>query len=120
MELRVWTNSDTVEYQCDRKFEIVKVEQAGWRIHGAPDNLFEAERRRTPYKATEEKTTDASGKANSVWKWTSGRVPAKANNQQYKMTFKIDGKLIRSLCLCGDPPPELSESPSGSRFAATP
>ena len=81
------------------------MEQAGWRIHGAPDNLFEAERRRTPYKATEEKTTDASGKANSVWKWTSGRVPAKANNQQYKMTFKIDGKLIDPDVVCGDPPP---------------
>ena len=103
--LRVWTSSDTVEYQCDRKFEIVKVERANWNIHGAPPNPFEAERGRTPYEATEERTTDASGKPKSEWKWTSGVVPASANNQQYKTTFKIDGKLIDPDVVCGDPPP---------------
>ena len=29
-----------------------------------------------------------------MWVWTSGLLPATANNQQYKMTFKIDGELI--------------------------
>ena len=39
--LRVWTESDTIEYQCDEQFEIVQVERAGWKIYGAPENPFE-------------------------------------------------------------------------------
>ena len=38
--LRVWTESDTIEYQCDEPFEIVRVERAGWKIYDAPDNPF--------------------------------------------------------------------------------
>jgi hypothetical protein len=109
--LRVWTHSDTVEYQCDREFKIVKVERANWNIHGAPRNPFEAKRGRTPYKAMEEKTADASGKPKSVWKWTSGVVPVSANNQQYKMTFRIFDERGKNPVdvdpdvVCGDPPP---------------
>jgi hypothetical protein len=105
--LRVWTESDTIEYQCDQEFEIVKVERAGWKIYGAPDNLFERESRATPYKATKERTStiDAAGNPKFVWKWTSGRLPARANNQQYKMTFKIGNKKIDPDVVCGDPPP---------------
>ena len=39
--LRVWTESDTIEYQCEEKFEIMKVEKAGWKIYDTPDNPFE-------------------------------------------------------------------------------
>ena len=39
--LRVWTESDTIEYQCDVPFEIVQVQKAGWRIYDAPDNPFD-------------------------------------------------------------------------------
>ncbi len=48
--LRVWTESDTIEYQCDEKFEIVGVERAGWKIYDAPDNPFGNGR---PYRAQE-------------------------------------------------------------------
>jgi hypothetical protein len=60
-----------------------------------------------PYKATKERTstTDAHGNPKFVWKWTSGVVPASANNQQYKATFKIRGQKIDPDVVCGDPPP---------------
>jgi hypothetical protein len=105
--LRVWTESDTVEYQCDEEFEIERMERAGWKLFGAPDNPFERERGATPYKATKEPTStiDADGNPKFVWKWTSGVVPASANNQQYKATFKIRGKSIDPDVVCGDPPP---------------
>ena len=105
--LRVWTESDTIEYQCDEEFEIVRMERAGWKLFGAPDNPFEGERGAAPYKATKERTSriDADGNPKSVWKWTSGIVPASANNQQYKATFKIRGEEIDPDVVCGDPPP---------------
>jgi hypothetical protein len=104
--LRLWTESDTVEYQCDEPFTIDEVMRTGWNIYGAPDNPFERERGRTPYEATEERTsTTAAGQPKSVWKWTSGVVPASANNQQYKPTFKIRGESIDPDVVCGDPPP---------------
>jgi hypothetical protein len=105
--LRVWTESDTIEYQCDEKFEIVGMERAGWKLFGAPGNPFERERGAMPYKATKERTstTDADGNPKFVWKWTSGVVPASANNQQYKATFKIRGQKIDPDVVCGDPPP---------------
>ena len=64
--LRVWTESDTIEYQCDEEFEIVQMERAGWKLFGAPDNPFERERGETPYKATKERTStiDADGNPN--------------------------------------------------------
>ena len=104
--LKIWTESDTVEYQCAERFEIVTVEQANWRIHGAPPNLFARERGSLPYEANEEPaTTGPAGNPRPVWKWTSGTVPASANNQQYKMTFKIGNDLVDPDVVCGDPPP---------------
>jgi hypothetical protein len=105
--LRVWTESDTIEYQCDEEFEIVRMERAGWKLFGAPDNPFARDGGETPYKATKEptSTTGADGNPKFVWKWTSGKVPASANNQQYKATFKIRGKLVDPDVVCGDPPP---------------
>jgi hypothetical protein len=105
--LRVWTESDTIEYQCDEEFEIVRMERAGWKLFDAPDNPFERERGAAPYKATKEPTStmDADGNPKSVWKWTSGVVPATANNQQYKATFKIRDEEIDPDVVCGDPPP---------------
>jgi hypothetical protein len=105
--LRVWTESDTIEYQCDEEFEIVRMERAGWKLFGAPDNPFERERGATPYKATKERTStiDADGNPKFAWKWTSGVVPASANNQQFKATFRIRGKLIDPDVVCGSPPP---------------
>ena len=101
--LRVWTESDTIEYQCDKEFEIVKVERAGWKIYGSPENLFEPDRPfdgSFTYKA-EKRTT--GGKL--IWFWKSGVLPARANNQQYKMTFKIGNEKIDPDVVCGDPPP---------------
>ena len=37
--------------------------------------------------------------------WTSGVLPAKANNQQYKPTLKIGREEIDPDIVCGDPPP---------------
>ena len=54
---------------------------------------------------SDEKTIDAFGNPKSVWKWTSGVVPASANNQQYKMTFEIGGKRVDPDVVCGNPPP---------------
>jgi hypothetical protein len=99
--LRVWTDSDTVEYQCDRAFEIVRVERSGWKLYGTAEDPFENSREKAPYRATEAR--DASGKP--VWTWKSGVVPASANNQQYKATFLIDGQEIDPDVVCGDPPP---------------
>ena len=93
--LRVWTESDTIEYQCDEEFEIVRVERAGWKIYGAPDNPFAG---RPPYKATPRAT-------DGLWIWRSSVLPATADNQQYKMTFKVNGKLVDPDVLCGNPPP---------------
>jgi hypothetical protein len=98
--LRVWTESDTIEYHCDEEFEIVQVERAGWLIYDAPENPFD--NGKLPYVAKRrERATD--GKL--FWVWTSSILPAKANNQQYKMTFKIKGELIDPDVVCGDPPP---------------
>jgi hypothetical protein len=104
--LRVWTESDTIEYQCDEAFEIVQMDRAGWKLFGAPDNLFER-KGAMPYKAIKVRTStiDADGNPTLAWKWTSGRVPASANNQQYKATFKIRRKKIDPDVVCGSPPP---------------
>jgi hypothetical protein len=103
--LRVWTESDTIEYLCDQQFEIEKVEKAGWKIFGTPENPFERERNAAPYRATEERTVDAAGNVKIVWKWISGVLPAAANNQQYKATFIINGEKIDPDVVCGTPPP---------------
>jgi hypothetical protein len=94
--LRVWTESDTIEYHCDQAFEIVRVERTGWKIYGAPENPFGGT---LPYRARQSDTAAA------LWIWTSGKLPATANNQQYKATFKIADELIDPDVVCGDPPP---------------
>ena len=97
--LRVWTDSDTIEYQCDEPFEIVRVEKAGWKIDGTLDDPFGNSE--NGYRAHKE---NAEGEE-EVWVWRSGLLPAAANNQQYKATFKIGGKLIDPDVVCGSPPP---------------
>ena len=103
--LRVWTESDTIEYQCDRRFEIVKVEKEGWKIYDAPDNPFGSGK--VDYKAQERQL----GTGKRQYFWTSSVLPATANNQQYKMTFKIfdengkNGELVDPDIVCGNPPP---------------
>ena len=97
--LRVWTESDTIEYQCEEKFAITKVEKAGWKIHDTPDNPFQEP---LPYEAKE--MPRASGEK-PLWVWKSGVLTAKANNQQYKATFEIGGEKIDPDVVCGDPPP---------------
>ena len=98
--LRVWTESDTIEYQCAEPFAIVGVERAGWKIYDAPDNPFGFGK--VEYIAQERK-----GKTDEkrIWVWTSGLLPATANNQQYKMTFKIGDETIDPDVACGSPPP---------------
>jgi hypothetical protein len=77
------------------------VERAGWRIYGAPDDPFAAKDKRAPYKAVEMR----AGSGKTLWTWKSDVVPASANNQQYKATFRIDGEEIDPDVVCGDPPP---------------
>jgi hypothetical protein len=104
--LRVWTESDTIEYQCDEPFEIVGVKRAGWKIYDAPENPFGFGK--VKYIAQKRKS-DTDEKP--IWVWTSGLLPATANNQQYKMTFKIfdengkNGELVDPDIVCGNPPP---------------
>jgi hypothetical protein len=98
--LRVWTESDTIAYECDEEFEIVRVERAGWKIYGAPEIPFD--NGPLPYRS-EQGTRATDGKP--IWVWTSSILPATANNQQYKMTFRINGELIDPDVACGDPPP---------------
>jgi hypothetical protein len=99
--LRVWTDSDTIEYQCDLPFQINEVKRAGWNIYDAPPNPFAGQ---PPYKATQRAT-------DGLWVWRSSVVPAKANNQQYKMTFTIfdergeNGEDVDPDVICGNPPP---------------
>ena len=103
--LRVWTESDTIEYQCERRFEIVKVEKEGWKIYDAPDNPFGSGK--VDYKAQERQL----GTGKRQYFWTSSVLPATANYQQYKMTFKIfdengqNGELVDPDIVCGNPPP---------------
>ena len=109
--LRVWTESDTIEYQCDRPFEVAQPEVAGWRIYDSPENLFERSGD-APYVAKE---IAGVTPGTSLWSWTSSVIPAKADNQQYKMTFKIFEKDDRNRegrfeeidpdVVCGNPPP---------------
>jgi hypothetical protein len=114
--LKVWTESDTVEYQCEKEFAIVGVKQVNRIIDGAPGNLFERDgplpyEARKPDEARKPATTGPAGNPVPVWKWTSGTVPKSANDQQYKMTFKIkiddrdEGELVDPDVVCGDPPP---------------
>ena len=98
--LRVWTECDTIEYQCDERFEITGVERKGWKIYDAPENPFGLGK--ADYVA-QDKGRDANGKP--LWVWTSGLLPASANNQQYKMTFTIDNQEIDPDVVCGSPPP---------------
>jgi hypothetical protein len=97
--LRVWTESDTIEYRCEEAFEILEVKSVGWKIYGAPDNPFANKK---PYKA--QQVQGAKG-GKPLWVWRSSRLPATANNQQYKMTFKIGDEKIDPDVVCGDPPP---------------
>jgi hypothetical protein len=97
--LPVWTESDTIEYQCDQKFEITKIKRAGWKIYGAPEDPFV--HRKRPYVSEQE---ERDGR--QMWIWTSGTLPAAANNQQYKMSFTINGEEIDPDVICGNPPPE--------------
>ena len=98
--LRLWTESDTVEYLCDEEFEIALVEQADPRISGAPEIPFNSGP--LPYRSAQ--TPRATG-GEPVWSWTSSVVPATANKQQYKLSFKIRRELIDPDVACGDPPP---------------
>lgn len=97
--LRVWTESDTIEYQCDEPFTIVEMKRAGWKLHGTPEDPF------TNTKPWEAKKRDRAQGEKDLWVWTSSPLPASANNQQYKMTFEIDSRKIDPDVVCGNPPP---------------
>ena len=85
------------------------MKRAGWKIYDAPDNPFGFGE--VKYTAQERKSD--TGKK-PIWVWTSGLLPARANNQQYKMKFRIGGEFIDGelvggnlaiLPSVGDPPP---------------
>ena len=76
------------------------MKRAGWKMYDAPDNPFGNERCDLQGPAKESR----NGRKHYL-SGTSGLLPATANNQQYKMTFLIDGKKVDPDVVCGDPPP---------------
>jgi len=97
--LRVWTESDRVEWQAAQAFEITNIQKApapGFQAAGAgvPANPFYDAV--TPYAAKE------SGGFYTIQTSTARK---EANGQQYKITFRIAGRLVDPDIACGFPPP---------------
>jgi hypothetical protein len=97
--LPVWTESDRVEWQSVQAFEIVGIQKAprpGFQAAGAsvPANPFYDAV--TPYSAKE------SGGSYIIQTSTARR---ESNGQQYKITFRIAGRIVDPDIACGFPPP---------------
>jgi len=97
--LPVWTESDRVEWRFAQPFEIVGIQKAplpGFQAAGAgvPANPFYDAV--TPYSAKE------SGGLYIIQTSTARR---ESNGQQYKITFRIAGRIVDPDIACGFPPP---------------
>jgi hypothetical protein len=95
--IRVYTESDQIEWECDRAFTIASTEKAHnpiWYQPGTPDNPFYAG---PPFVA--ECGSDTRYRARS------STTTAAANGQQYKVTITIGGRDVDPDYVCGNPPP---------------
>jgi hypothetical protein len=95
--LPVWTESDRVEWYAAQPFEITNIQKApvpGFQSATAPSNPFYDPV--TPYLAKE-----ASGRY--VVQTSTAR--RESNGQQYKITFRIAGRIVDPDIACGFPPP---------------
>jgi hypothetical protein len=97
--IRVFTESDVIEWECDQAFEIAstkKAEHPIWQKDGTPDNPFFTG---PPFEG--ERLSDNRFRARS------SKTRAEANDQQYKVFIRItsDDRLIDPDYVCGNPPP---------------
>ena len=95
--IRVYTESDVIEWVCDQAFSIVSTEKSHnpiWREPTAPDNPFYTG---PPY--------DAGCGADTRYRAQSTKTRKEANGQQYKVSIRIGTRLIDPDYVCGSPPP---------------
>jgi hypothetical protein len=95
--IRVFTESDVIEWECNEAFTIESTEKADhpiWQKNGTPDNPFYTG---PPF--------DGERLSNGRFRARSSKTRAEANDQQYKAFIKIGDRLIDPDYVCGDPPP---------------
>jgi hypothetical protein len=96
--IRMFTESDVIEWQSDAPFEIVsteKVDKPIWSKGGSPDNPF-----------YEGPPFDGGGCGqDAIYRARSSKTKDAANGQQYKVTIKIGNRLVDPDYVCGNPPP---------------
>ena len=95
--IRMYTESDQIEWECDQAFEIVSTEKAHqpiWYQPGTPDNPF----------LTGPPFMGECG-SDTRYRARSSQTSAAANGQQYKVTIRIGGRDIDPDYVCGSPPP---------------
>ena len=95
--IRVYTESDVIEWESDQAFTIVSTEKSHnpiWHQGGTPDNPFHSG---PPF---------VSSSGNGAYhRARSSMTRSEANGQQYKVSIRIGGRLIDPDYVCGDPPP---------------
>ena len=99
--IRVFTESDVIEWECDEAFAIAsttKAEDPIWQKDGTPENPFYTG---PPF--------DGEPLSNNRFRARSSKTRAEANGQQYKVFIKITtgDRLIDPDYVCGDPPPNI-------------
>jgi hypothetical protein len=91
--IRMWTESDIIQWECDRPFVILSVDKftrSGYQSPGSPDTPFYL---RPPY------ASDSSHVARS------SIAMGAANNQHYKARIRVGGNTLDPDIICGFPPP---------------
>lgn len=95
--IRVYTESDVIEWESDRAFTIVSTEKAHnpiWYKDGTPDNPF--------YSGPPFESRCGSGTHHRA---RSSTTRQEADGQQYKVSIRIGDRLIDPDYVCGTPPP---------------
>src|SRR6266487_1759846 len=96
--IRVFTESDIIEWESDQPFTIVSTEKAVnaiWSEDGTPTNPFYSG---PPFEST--------GDTANQYRARSSKAKQAANGQQYKVSIRLnDGRLVDPDYVCGDPPP---------------
>ncbi len=95
--IRVYTESDIIEWESDQAFTIVSTEKSHdpiWYKDGTTDFPF--------YSGPPFESSSGSGAYHRTQSSTTRR---EANGQQYKVSIRIGNRLIDPDYVCGDPPP---------------
>lgn len=95
--IRVFTESDVVEWVSEDAFTIVSTEKAErpiWYQPGTPENPFHAG---PPF--------DSISGSDNRYRARSSTTRKEANGQQYKVSIRIGNRLIDPDYVCGNPPP---------------